>query len=243
MCRSIAHAGAVSSHRTADLGFARLDVDRAERTGTPEVVYAAGKTPEETVGCLAGLLDAGAGPGGSAFAWATRVDAATADAIRARWADAVIDEAARCAFVGVLPEPAGQVLVVTAGTSDGPVAAEVAAALTALGVGCRRVDDVGVAGVHRVLAVAPDIADADVVEVVAGMDGALPSVVAGLTDRLVVAVPTSVGYGAAFEGLAALLTMLTACAPGVLVVNIDNGFGAGVAAARIVRSIRGERQR
>ena len=92
------------------------------------------------------------------------------------------------------------------------------------------------AGVHRVLAVAPDIAAADVVVVVAGMDGALPSVVAGLTDRLVVAVPTSVGYGAAFEGLAALLTMLTACAPGVLVVNIDNGFGAGVAAARIVRS-------
>jgi pyridinium-3,5-biscarboxylic acid mononucleotide synthase len=233
MCTSIAHAGAVSSHRTADLGFARLDVDRAERTGTPEVVYAAGKTPEETVGCLAGLLDAGA-----PLAWATRVDAATADAIRARWADAVIDEAARCAFVGVLPEPAGQVLVVTAGTSDGPVAAEVAAALAALGVGCRRVDDVGVAGVHRVLAVAPDIADADVVVVVAGMDGALPSVVAGLTDRLVVAVPTSVGYGAAFEGLAALLTMLTACAPGVLVVNIDNGFGAGVAAARIVRSVR-----
>jgi pyridinium-3,5-biscarboxylic acid mononucleotide synthase len=234
MCTSIAHAGAVSSHRTADLGFARLDVDRAERTGTPEVVYAAGKTPEETVGCLAGLLDAGA-----PLAWATRVDAATADAIRARWADAVIDEAARCAFVGVLPEPSGQVLVVTAGTSDGPVAAEVAAALAALGVGCRRVDDVGVAGVHRVLAVAPDLAAADAVIVVAGMDGALPSVVAGLTDRLVVAVPTSVGYGAAFEGLAALLTMLTACAPGVLVVNIDNGFGAGVAAARIARSAAG----
>jgi NCAIR mutase (PurE)-related protein len=100
------------------------------------------------------------------------------------------------------------------------------------------VDDVGVAGVHRVLAVAPDIAAADVVVVVAGMDGALPSVVAGLTDRLVVAVPTSVGYGAAFEGLAPLLTMLTACAPGVLVVNIDNGFGAGVAAARIARTVQ-----
>jgi pyridinium-3,5-biscarboxylic acid mononucleotide synthase len=155
----------VSTHRTADLGFARLDLDRARRTGTPEVVYAAGKSPEQTVACLAALRD-----GGSALAWATRVD------------------------------------------------------------------DVGVAGVHRVLAVAPDIADADVVVVVAGMDGALPSVVAGLTDRLVVAVPTSVGYGAAFEGLAALLTMLTACAPGVLVVNIDNGFGAGVAAARIARS-------
>ena len=225
------HAGGVSTHRTADLGFARLDLDRAGRTGTPEVVYAAGKTPAQTVACLEALRD-----GGSALAWATRVDAATAAAVLERWPDAVVDEEAGCAFVGELPAPVGQVLVLTAGTSDGAVAAEVAATLRASGVGCRRVDDVGVAGVHRVLAVAPDIAEADVVVVVAGMDGALPSVVAGLTDRLVVAVPTSVGYGAAFEGLAALLTMLTACAPGVLVVNIDNGFGAGVAAARIVRT-------
>jgi NCAIR mutase (PurE)-related protein len=226
----------VSSHRTADLGFARLDLDRAERTGTPEVVYAAGKTPEQTVACLAALLDDGAGSGGGALAWATRVDAATAAAVQARWPDAIVDRDARCVFVGELPAPVGSVLVLTAGTSDGAVAAEVAATLAASGVGCTRVDDVGVAGVHRVLAVAPEVAAADVVVVVAGMDGALPSVVAGLTDRLVVAVPTSVGYGAAFEGLAALLTMLTACAPGVLVVNIDNGFGAGVAAARIVRS-------
>jgi pyridinium-3,5-biscarboxylic acid mononucleotide synthase len=220
----------VTPHRTADLGFARLDLDRATRTGTPEVVYAAGKTPEQTVACLAGLLDGGAG---SAFA--TRVDAATAEAVRERWPGAEIDAEARCALVGTPPEPAGDVLVVSAGTSDGPVAAEVCATLRACGVRARRVDDVGVAGVHRVLAVVPDIAAADAVVVVAGMDGALPSVVAGLTDRLVVAVPTSVGYGAAFEGLAALLTMLTACAPGVLVVNIDNGFGAGVAAARIAR--------
>ena len=221
----------MSTHRTADLGFARLDLDRARRTGTPEVVYSAGKTPQQTVACLEALRD-----GGSALAWATRVDDATAAAITTRWPDAVIDPEARCAFVGDLPSPVGSVLVLTAGTSDGAVAAEVAATLAASGVGCRRVDDVGVAGVHRVLAVAPDLAEADVVVVVAGMDGALPSVVAGLTDRLVVAVPTSVGYGAAFEGLAALLTMLTACAPGVLVVNIDNGFGAGVAAARIVRT-------
>lgn len=223
----------MTSDRTVDLGFARLDVDRAARTGTPEVVYAAGKTPAQTVACLAGLLEGGAGT-----AWATRVDGDTATAIRDRWPDAVIDEEARCAVVGALPAPVGEVLVLTAGTSDGPLAAEVAATLAACGVGCRRVDDVGVAGIHRILAVAPDLAAADAVVVVAGMDGALPSVVAGLTDRLVVAVPTSVGYGAAFEGLAALLTMLTACAPGVLVVNIDNGFGAGVAAARIVRSAR-----
>jgi NCAIR mutase (PurE)-related protein len=223
----------VSSQRTADLGFARLDLDRADRTGTPEVVYAAGKTPAQTVACLAALLE-----GGAPLAWATRVDEPTAAAVRDRWPRAVIDEAARCAFVGEVPQPVGNVLVLTAGTSDGPVAAEVAATLAAGGVGCTRVDDVGVAGLHRVLAVAPEFAAADAVVVVAGMDGALPSVVAGLTDRLVVAVPTSVGYGAAFEGLAALLTMLTACAPGVLVVNIDNGFGAGVAAARIARSVQ-----
>ena len=230
------HADGVNAHRTADIGFARLDLGREQRTGTPEVVYAAGKTPEQTVACLGALIEGGAGAGGRAFAWATRVDDATATAIRERWPDAVLDPDARCAFVGELPTPVGNVLVLTAGTSDGPIAAEVSATLAASGVGCTRVDDVGVAGVHRVLAVAPDITAADVVVVVAGMDGALPSVVAGLTDRLVVAVPTSVGYGAAFEGLAALLTMLTACAPGVLVVNIDNGFGAGVAAARIAKT-------
>jgi NCAIR mutase (PurE)-related protein len=236
------HPGRVSSvrttpQRTADLGFARLDLDRESRTGTPEVVYAAGKTPAETVACLAALLE-GAGEDGRPFAWATRVDPETAAAVLQRWPDATVDEVARTVVVGEPPQPCGEVLVLTAGTSDGPVAAEVAATLAACGVGCRRIDDVGVAGVHRVLAVAPDLNRADAVVVVAGMDGALPSVVAGLTDRLVVAVPTSVGYGAAFEGLAALLTMLTACAPGVLVVNIDNGFGAGVAAARIARSVR-----
>ena len=226
------HPGRVTVQRTADIGFARLDLDRAARTGAPEVVYAAGKTPAETVACLAALLD-----GGVPLAVATRVDAATAAAVRDRWAVAQVDEAARVAFVGALPQPVGEVLVLSAGTSDGPVAAEVAATLAALGVGCRRVDDVGVAGVHRVLAVAPDLRTADAVVVVAGMDGALPGVVAGLTDRLVIAVPTSVGYGAAFEGLAPLLTMLTACAPGVVVVNIDNGFGAAVAAAKVVRAI------
>jgi NCAIR mutase (PurE)-related protein len=220
----------VNPQRTADIGFARLDLDRAARTGAPEVVYAAGKTPAETVACLAALLD-----GGAPLAFATRVDDATVAAVQERWPDAVADRAARVVTVGEVAEPVGDVLVVAAGTSDGPVAAEVAATLTALGVGCRRVDDVGVAGVHRVLAVRAELAAADAVVVVAGMDGALPGVVAGLTDRLVIAVPTSVGYGAAFEGLAPLLTMLTACAPGVVVVNIDNGFGAAVAAAKVVR--------
>jgi NCAIR mutase (PurE)-related protein len=225
----------VNVQRTADIGFARLDLDRAARTGAPEVVYAAGKTPAETVACLAALLDGGSGAGGRAMAFATRVDDETAAAVAERWPSALVDAVARTVTVGELPEPVGEVLVVAAGTSDGPVAAEAAATLAALGVGCRRVDDVGVAGVHRVLAVAPDLGTADAVVVVAGMDGALPGVVAGLTDRLVIAVPTSVGYGAAFEGLAPLLTMLTACAPGVVVVNIDNGFGAAVAAAKVVR--------
>src|SRR4029453_13849721 len=154
----------------------------------------------------------------------------------ARWPDALIDAEARCAFVGELPAPVGSVLVLTAGTSDRPVAAEVAATLAASGEGRPPLDDGRVVGGHRFVPVAPELPTADAVVVVAGMDGALPSVVAGLTDRLVVAVPTSVGYGAGFEGLAALLPMLTACAPGVLVVNIDNGFGAGVAAARIAKS-------
>jgi hypothetical protein len=223
----------VNVQRTADIGFARLDLDRAARTGAPEVVYGAGKTPAETVACLEALLD-----GGAPLAFATRVDDATAAAVTGRWPSALVDAVARTVTVGELPESVGEVLVVAAGTSDGPVAAEAAATLAALGVGCRRVDDVGVAGVHRVLAVAPDLGTADAVVVVAGMDGALPGVVAGLTDRLVIAVPTSVGYGAAFEGLAPLLTMLTACAPGVVVVNIDNGFGAAVAAAKVVRSRR-----
>jgi NCAIR mutase (PurE)-related protein len=223
----------VRAQRTADIGFARLDLDRATRTGAPEVVYAAGKTPAETVACLAALLD-----GGAPLAMATRVDDATAAAVVERWPSARADAAARVALVGELPEPVGEVLVLSAGTSDGPVAAEVAATLAALGVGARRVDDVGVAGVHRVLAVRSELAAADAVVVVAGMDGALPGVVAGLTDRLVIAVPTSVGYGAAFEGLAPLLTMLTACAPGVVVVNIDNGFGAAVAAGKVVRGIQ-----
>src|SRR4051812_39495382 len=153
-------AAVTAQPRTADLGFARLDPDRAARTGTPEVVYAAGKTPAETVACLAGLLEAGAGPAGEPFAWATRVDEATAAAVRERWPDAHVDPVARVAWVGTPPEPVGSVLVLTAGTSDGPVAAEVAATLAASGVGCRRGGDLGVGGVDPVLGVAPDLAPA-----------------------------------------------------------------------------------
>ena len=213
----------MSTHRTADLGFARLDLDRAERTGTPEVVYAAGKTPAQTVACLEALHESAArprlgDPGGRRHR--RRGPGALARGGRRRRGPLRLRRGA----AGTGRERRR----LTAGTSDGAVAAEVAATLAAERGGLHAAwTTSGVAGVHRVLAVAPEVAAADAVVVVAGMDGALPSVVAGLTDRLVVAVPTSVGYGAAFEGLAALLTMLTACAPGVLVVNIDNGFGAG----------------
>ena len=149
--------------------------------------------------------------------------------------DLRIDPLGATVLLGPVPELSGEVALVSAGTSDGPVVAEAAATLCAFGVGVDVIADVGVAGVHRVLAAQDRLRSADAVIVVAGMDGALPSVVGGLTGRPVVAVPTSVGYGASFGGVAALLTMLNSCAPGVAVVNIDNGFGAAVHAARIVR--------
>ncbi len=211
-----------------DLGFARLDVDRAERTGIPEVVYAEGKTPEQVVGCLAGLLENGP------MALATRVDAETAESIQRRWPDAHLDSLARCARIGCLSSGAGNVVVVSAGTSDAPVAAEAAFVADALGAAVTRIDDVGVAGLHRLMAVRGELESADLVIVVAGMDGALASAVGGLVSTPVVAVPTSVGYGAAFDGLAALLTMLNSCAPGVVVTNIDNGFGAAAFAAKVL---------
>ncbi len=213
-----------------DLGFARVDTHRGLRTGDPEVVYGAGKTPEQTVAILRALAD----QGGRA-ALATRLPDDTLAAVRAAFPDVTIDEVARAAAVGALPEPRGTVCVVAAGTSDGPVAAEAAFVARAFGAGVRRIDDVGVAGLHRLMAVRGDLDDADCLVVVAGMEGALPSVVGGLTGVPLVAVPTSVGYGASFGGLAALLAMLNSCAPGVAVCNIDNGFGAGVFAARVAR--------
>ncbi len=219
-----------------DLGFARLDVDRAERTGIPEVVYAQGKTPEQVVGCLAGLVETGQ------IALATRVDEQAAAAIQLRWPDADLDPVARCARLSCPASEIGAVVVVSAGTSDAPVAAEAAFVAESLGAAVTRIDDVGVAGLHRLMAVRDVLEAADVVIVVAGMDGALARAVGGLISTPVVAVPTSVGYGAAFDGLAALLTMLNSCAPGVAVVNIDNGFGAAAFAAKVlVGRARGHR--
>lgn len=218
----------------ADLGFARLDTDRAARTGDPEVVYGAGKTPEQLVEILGTLKAAHA----ERAVLATRLTDAAVDAVVAAHPEAVVDEVARAVTLGPLPAARGTVAVVSAGTSDAPVAAEAALTARVFGAGVKRINDVGVAGLHRVLAARDELAAADCLVVVAGMEGALPSVVGGLTGVPLVAVPTSVGYGASFGGLAALLGMLNSCAPGVTVVNIDNGFGAGVFSARVARNAR-----
>jgi NCAIR mutase (PurE)-related protein len=215
----------------ADLGFARLDAHRGVRTGDPEVVYAAGKTTEQVVA----LLQALAAQPGDRPALATRLTGDMLDAAGTAFPDALVDPVARCIAVGQLPAPRGDVVVVSAGTSDEAVAAEAAFVARAFGAQVQRVCDVGVAGIHRLLAERDALDRADCLVVVAGMEGALPSVVGGLVGTPLVAVPTSVGYGASFGGLAALLAMLNSCAPGVTVVNIDNGFGAGVFAARVAR--------
>jgi hypothetical protein len=218
-----------------DLGFARVDTHRGLRTGDPEVVYSAGKTPQQTVQLLATLAQ----QPGTRPAIATRMSADTAVAVRAAFPDAHVDDVARVAAIGGLPAPRGRVCVVAAGSSDAPVAAEAAFIARAFGAETQRIDDVGVAGLHRLLAVQSELDAADCLVVVAGMEGALPSVVGGLTGVPIVAVPTSVGYGASYGGLAALLAMLNSCSPGIAVCNIDNGFGAGVFAARVARRAAG----
>lgn len=227
--------GPLSGHtdRTGirDLGFARLDTHRALRTGDPEVVYGAGKTAAQTVALLAALGRQTAG----CPAVATRLPDEALDAVSRAFTDVRIDEGARCAAIGEPLSPHGRVLVVTAGTTDEPVAREAAFVAKEFGCSVEIVRDVGVAGLHRLLAVREELDAADCLIVVAGMDGALPSVVAGLVAIPVIAVPTSIGYGSSFGGFTALLTMLNSCSPGVAVCNIDNGFGAAVIAARITR--------
>ena len=224
--------GSSDPAEVTDLGFARLDTGRLARTGDPEVVYGAGKTPEQAVALLRALREAHP----ERAVLATRLADDARAAVRAAFgAEADVDDVGRTAVLGPVPAPVGTVAVISAGTSDAPVAAEAATTARVFGAGVRRIDDIGVAGLHRVMGVRDDLAAADVLVVVAGMEGALPSVVGGLTGVPLVAVPTSVGYGASFGGVAALLAMLNSCAPGVVVVNIDNGFGAAVHAARIAR--------
>ena len=213
------------------LAFASIDHLRPHTQGHQEVILCQGKTPEQVVGIAERL-----GEKSGSFL-ATRADSAHRQALAARFPRAEVNELGRTVFLAPDPEPAatgrGTVLVVTAGTADLPVAEEAAVTARAFGNRVERLTDVGVAGIHRILTQTDALRNAAVIVVVAGMEGALPSVVGGLVKCPVIAVPTSVGYGASFGGVAALLGMLNSCASGVTVVNIDNGFGAAAAASRI----------
>ncbi len=215
------------THPLSDsLGFATIDRHRELRKGFPEVIYCAGKSGEQVAAIAEAIVNS------QQPLLATRATVEQYRAVREKIPEAVYHETARCITLDAFPEPIrrGIVCIVTAGTSDIPVAEEAAVTLRCLGSPVEQVNDVGVAGIHRLFDKAPVISKASVILVVAGMEGALASVVGGLVDVPVIAVPTSVGYGASFQGLAALLAMLNSCATGVTVVNIDNGFGAAFAA-------------
>jgi NCAIR mutase (PurE)-related protein len=212
------------------LGFATLDHHRALRQGFPEVVFGEGKATLHLVEIAMRIAERGEG------LLVTRLSSEAASVLGSRLPSIQLNPIARTAHLpSTEPAPSGRgtILIITAGTSDLPVAEEAAVTALALGNCVSRLNDVGVAGIHRLLARKEELVTASVIVVVAGMDGALPSVVGGLVSVPVIAVPTSVGYGASFQGLAALLTMLNSCAAGITVVNIDNGFGAAVAASRI----------
>jgi NCAIR mutase (PurE)-related protein len=214
-----------------DLGFARVDLHRELRQGAPEAVLAEGKTPDQVAEIFVALLEGGAGS-----VLATRADDTARAAVRERVPEAEEDSLARCVWVArSVPEPRGLVAIVSAGTSDGPVVREVRVRAELLGTTVVVHEDVGVAGVHRLTVALPDLERADCVVVVAGMDGALASLVGGLAPGPVVGVPTSVGYGSAHGGTTALNAMLASCAAGLAVVGIDDGLGAGTIAARIAR--------
>jgi NCAIR mutase (PurE)-related protein len=207
-----------------DLGFAVIDARREKRTGYPEVVYCSGKTIDQAEAIIVSMREGGIPVLG------TRAEPALADRVIARFSDAQYDDLARVLTVGSFRAPGdrrGLVAVAAAGTSDLPAAREAARTAEFFGSRVRLVTDVGVAGIHRLFARLPELRQARVVIAAAGMEGALAGVIAGLVSVPVIALPTSVGYGASFGGLSALLGMLTSCAPGISVVNIDNGFGAG----------------
>jgi pyridinium-3,5-biscarboxylic acid mononucleotide synthase len=214
-----------------DLGHTRVDHHRSLRTGLPEVIYAAGKTPEQTAAIFASLAKDGVD------VLATRASQAAADLILAQYPNAVHNATGRTVALRQTTTPTrGHVAVLCAGTSDLFVAEEAATTAETFGTRVTRFYDVGVAGLHRILSVREDITHAHAVIVCAGMEGALPSVVGGLVSVPVIAVPTSVGYGASFGGSAALLGMLNSCSPNIVVVNIDNGFGAAYTATLIARA-------
>lgn len=220
----------LQTNAVTDLGYAEVDNERGVRTGVSEVIYGAGKTAEQIVGIVAAMHVAG-----QTRVLITRLDVEKARRMRDLGCEFDYHEAARAGVAGGLPEPDGngEILVVAAGTSDLPVAEEAALTARFLGNRVRMVSDAGVAGIHRLLRHGEEIAHAQVIVAIAGMEGALPSVVGGLASCPVIAVPTSVGYGANLGGLTTLLAMVNSCASGVSVVNIDNGFGAAYQASLI----------
>ena len=224
------------TEREHNLGFARVDLERCRRRGLPEVIFSPGKSAEQIVEIMQALRDAGQN------VMATRIDAEKAAQVQAVIADADYHATARIMTIDVVPLPAvvGLVAVVCAGTADIPVAEEAAFTAERMGARVERITDVGVAGLHRLIKHVDVLREARGIVVAAGMEGALPSVVGGMVSCPVIALPTSVGYGTGLNGLSALLSMLNSCVPGLTVVNIDNGFGAGVAAAMINRT--GEEQ-
>lgn len=213
------------------VGSTMIDHHRELRTGVPEIVYGASKTAEQIAGAMRELARRAGG------ALATRIDPAKASAVAALAPEVTVHELARVCSIGSpgTRPAAGTIAIVCAGTSDLAVAEEAALTAEFLGAPVLRISDVGVAGLHRLLARLEEIRTAEVVIAVAGMEGALPSVLAGLIDRPLIAVPTSVGYGVSIDGLVALASMLSACAPGITVVNIDNGVGAAIAAVKVAR--------
>ena len=221
------------STKTADLGYARVDLDRRRRCGFPEVIFGQGKTPEEVLGIGRVIVER------EGLLLVSRAREEQFELFQREFSDAIWHARARCITVERRPwaKLDGEVAVVCAGTTDLPVAEEARVTLELFGNRVLRISDVGVAGIHRLLAVRDRIEACNVAVVVAGMEGALPSAVAGLVSKPVIAVPTSVGYGANFGGLAALLGMLNSCGSGVTVVNIDNGFGAAYAASTINRML------
>ncbi len=211
-----------------DIGFAKVDHHRSLRCGCQEVILCEGKTPQQVAHIAERILESGH------LVLGTRADEEDYAAVKDRWPEAQYHRTARCIVVEKEPiAHEGRVLVVTGGTSDLPVAEEARITAHVMGASVKLISDVGVAGIHRLLGHADELHKANVIVVVAGMEGALPSVVGGMVARPVIALPTSVGYGASLEGLAPLLTMLNSCASGVSVMNIDNGFGAGYMAAMI----------
>jgi NCAIR mutase (PurE)-related protein len=216
-----------------DLGSSQVDIGRLERRGFPEAVFSEGKSPEDVASILQLLVET------NGVALATRANQIQYEKVRESSPDARFESAGRCIVLErkALPRLPGKVAVVSAGTSDRLVVEEARVTLELFGNGVETIQDVGVAGIHRTLAAKERIDLCSIVIVVAGMEGALPSVIAGLVSKPVIAVPTSVGYGASFGGIAALLGMLNSCAGGVTVVNIDNGFGAAYAASLINREI------